>query len=75
MQEKLFVLRVSNRITQKQMAKEIGISTKQYSFKEKGISKFNVDEMFKIADYFNLSLEDIFVPSTHQFGEKKKGDE
>jgi len=37
--------------------------------KENGKSKFNGDEMFKIADYFKLNITDIFLPSYHQNGE------
>lgn len=69
MQSKLIILRKERQITQKTIADLLGISTKQYSYKETGKSKFDGDEMFKIADYFGLKVDDIFLPSTHQNGE------
>ena len=70
-QEKLLLLRKNNNITQEELAKLLGITVKQYGFKENGKSKFNGDEMFIIANYFKLKIDDIFLPTTHQFGENK----
>lgn len=69
MQSKLIILRKERQITQKTIADLLGISTKQYGYKETGKSKFDGDEMFKIADYFGLKVDDIFLPSIHQNGE------
>lgn len=69
MQEKLLLLRKQNNITQKELAELLGITTKQFCSKENGKVKFNGDEMFKIADYFKLKVDDIFLPTTHQNGE------
>lgn len=69
MQEKLLLLRKKNNITQETLAKLIGITAKQYGNKERGMVKFDGDEMFKIADYFKLKVDDIFLPTTHQNGE------
>jgi len=69
MQTQLIVLRKERKIKQETLAKLLGISVKQYSYKENGRSKFNGDEMFKIADYFGLQITDIFLPSYHQNGD------
>ncbi|HHX67857.1 MAG TPA: helix-turn-helix transcriptional regulator [Gallicola sp.] len=70
MQEKLLILRKRKNITQTQMAKLINISVKQYGEKERGKAKFNSDEMFAIANLLGENIEDIFLPTTHQNGEK-----
>lgn len=72
MQEKLIILRKQKNITQKELSDLIGITTKQYGLKENGISKFNGDEMFKIADYFEMKIDDIFLPTVHQNGDNLK---
>lgn len=69
MQEKLILLRKQKGTTQKELANLLGISAKQFSSKELGKTRFNGDEMFKIADYYNLKVDDIFLPTTHQNGE------
>lgn len=69
MQEKLILLRKHKNVTQKEMANLLGITTKQFGSKELGKSKFNGDEMFKIADYFNLKVDDIFLPTIHRTGD------
>ncbi len=69
MQSKLIILRKQRKISQETIANLLGISMKQYSYKENGKAKFDGDEMFQIADYFNLRVDDIFLPSYHQNGE------
>lgn len=69
MQEKLIILRKQNNVTQQTLADLIGITVKQFSFKENGKSIFDGDEMFKIAQFFKLKIEDIFLPTTHQNGD------
>lgn len=71
MQSKLIILRKEKKITQETLADILGISVKQYGYKEVGKSKFDADEMFKIADYFGLSINDIFLPSYHQNGDSE----
>lgn len=71
MQEKLLLIRKNKNITQQELAKCIGISVNQYSLKEKGKYNFNCDEMFKIAEYLNMNIEDIFLPLEHQNGVKE----
>ncbi len=72
MQEKLLLIRKNKNITQQELAECIGISVNQYSLKEKGKYNFNCDEMFKIANYLKMNIEDIFLPLTHQNGVKDR---
>ena len=72
MQEKLLLIRKNKNITQQELAECIGISVNQYSLKEKGKYSFNCDEMFKIANYLKMNIEDIFLPLTHQNGVKSR---
>ena len=69
MQSKLIILRKERNVNQEVLSNLLGISLKQYGFKENGKSKFDGDEMFKIADYFGMKVEDIFLPTYHQNGE------
>lgn len=70
MQDKLILIRKKTNTTQETLAKLINITPKQFGFKERGETKFNGDEMFAIANYFDLKVEDIFLPTYHQFGDK-----
>ena len=69
MQTQLIMMRKEKKVKQETLAKLLGISVKQYGYKENGKAKFNGDEMFLIADYFGLKVTDIFLPSYHQNGE------
>lgn len=68
MQEKLFLLRKTGGITQEKIAKLLDINPKTYASKEMGKTEFSMNEMFKIAKYFNKSVEDIFLPTILQNG-------
>ena len=70
MQEKLLLIRKNRNITQQFFADLIGISVNQYGLKENGKYNFDCDEMFTIANYLNMKIEDIFLPSKHQNGVK-----
>lgn len=75
MQEKLMLLRKKKNIKQQELADLLGISLNQYSLKEKGKYNFTCDEMFLIADYFKMAIEEIFLPSIHQNGVKNQEEE
>ena len=66
MQNKLYALRKDNGITQEEMANKLGISRVSYGKKERGSSEFTQDEMFEISKIFNRTINDIFLPRTHQ---------
>ena len=70
MQSKLIVLRKETGTTQHELAGLLGISIRAYSFKETGKTEFKINEMFKIAQYFNKSIEDVFIPHILQNGVK-----
>lgn len=72
MQEKLIILRMRNNLTQKELADLLNISEKQYGFKERGKSEFLMSEMFKISNYFDLSIENVFLPPLHHNGVNNK---
>ncbi len=72
MQHKLFSLRkFESKMTQSEVADYLGISIKTYRDKEKGKSEFTQDEMFALSELFNCGIEDIFLPRTHQIGNKR----
>lgn len=56
------------KMTQEQMAKYLGITTKTYRSKELGNTEFTLDEMFEIAKLFNKKIDDIFLPRMYQNG-------
>ena len=68
MQSKLLILRKERKITQTELAKLLDISTQSYSRKELGQNEFTADEMFTLANYFGLKIEEIFLPRVHQNG-------
>ena len=61
MQYKLVKIRKESGITQKEMSDIIGIAEGSYRMKERDKRQFNLDEMFIIANYFKLSISDIFT--------------
>lgn len=70
MQEKLIMLRKKEGVTQETLSKLLGINPKTYSSKELGKTQFSMNEMFIIAKYFNMEIEDIFLPSLLHNGVK-----
>ena len=72
MQEKLFLLRKTSGVTQDAIAKMLDINPKTYASKEMGKTEFSMNEMFKIASYFNKHVEDIFLPTILQNGVNNK---
>ncbi len=71
MQEKLIKLRKVYNVRQKDLAEYLNITKRTYCNKEKGISQFTSDEMVALSKYFKKSLEEIFLPSTYQNGNKE----
>lgn len=58
--DNLKMLRDRCHIKQDEMARYLGISPPTYSKKESGDIRFSLIEAKKIADYFQLSIEEIF---------------
>lgn len=46
------------------MAELLNISLKTYSNKENGLTQFDMDEMFMLARYFNVKVDELFTPSS-----------
>ncbi|WPC44724.1 helix-turn-helix transcriptional regulator [Clostridium sp. JS66] len=57
---KIKVLRAENDITQEQLAKEIGISRGTILEIERGTFNPSLKLAFKIANYFNKKVDDVF---------------
>ena len=72
MQGKLLVLRREHDLTQEDLAKLLGIATQTYGQKELGNREFTANEMFLIANYFGLKVDDIFWPTLLQNGVKQE---
>ena len=50
-------LRKKQKITQKQLSTDIGLSERNYQSLEYGNIKPSYDTLLKLADYFNISLD------------------
>ncbi len=61
MKTKLKVYRAMHDLTQEDLAKEIGITRQTIIAIEKGDYNPSLELAFKIARYFEVSIEDIFV--------------
>ena len=62
MQTTLYGLRKAKGLTQKELAKKLGISELSYRNKELGKNEFTQDEMFFLSSYFNEKMDKIFLP-------------
>ena len=51
--------RTQNKITQQQMAKNLGISIKEISGLENGKAKIELKKFIKICDFLNISIYDV----------------
>ena len=56
----LRALRARKNLTQEDIAKILGITTRTYASKERGEHQFTISEVYKICDYFKVSPMDIF---------------
>ncbi|MFB0503072.1 MAG: helix-turn-helix transcriptional regulator [Candidatus Bathyarchaeia archaeon] len=61
MKSKLKVYRAMHDLTQEDLAREIGITRQTIISIEKGKYNPSLELAFKIARYFEVSIEDIFV--------------
>lgn len=57
-------LRARKNVTQAEAAKALGISTQTYCAWERDISNVSVSKVIAVADYYGVSLGEIFLPST-----------
>lgn len=56
--------------TNEEVAAIIGKTGKQYGKKKNDEAPFMLDEAFKIAEHYNKKIDEIFLPSTLQNGDK-----
>ena len=56
-ENKISELRFDKNISQRQLAQEIGTSQANLSRWENGIVEPNITECWKLADYFNVSID------------------
>lgn len=61
MKAKLKVFRVMRDLTQEALAKEIGVTRQTVIAIEKGKYNPSLELAFKLARYFDASIEDIFI--------------
>ncbi len=55
----IFELRKKKKITQSQLGELLGVSNKTVSKWENGISKPNINTLYKLAEYFDISVDDL----------------
>jgi len=63
MQWNLIRARKEQGLSQADLAKLLGISVSAYQNKETGKSSFRDYEMFTISQYFDKTIEEIFLPT------------
>jgi len=73
MKAKLKVYRAMHDLTQEDLAREIGITRQTIIAIEKGKYNPSLELAFKIARYFEVSIEDIFVYDDPQSNLRLKG--
>lgn len=49
--------RIKNKLKQREIAKEIGVTERTYCNYENGTREPDIDTLIKIADYYNISLD------------------
>lgn len=72
MQKKLAALRRYHNIPNRGMAELLGITERSYINKEKGVTQFKANEMFRIARMFEKDISEIFLPTDFTDHEVKK---
>lgn len=60
MYEKLKEIRRLHSVNGEELAIVLGLTKATYSKKENGTVKFSLNEAKKIADYFNMGIEELF---------------
>lgn len=63
--EKLFELRKSHKLSQKELAKQIGVSQAAINYWEKGQRTPSINAAYKIADYFEIEISQLLDPDTY----------
>ena len=56
----LKIERIARKLTQKQVAEQLGIKTQSYQAYENNVSMPNLINLLKLVDLFNISIDDLF---------------
>ncbi len=72
MKNKLKDFRVKNELNQNDVAKIIGISQQQYSRYESTCSGLTIDKAITLADFYNVSLDELFGRDSVSKQDRKK---
>lgn len=64
--DKMKQLRIQKNLTQEELAEELKITQQQVTRYENNYRKFKQDFLFKLADYFQVSINDFFPPTTEE---------
>ena len=59
-------LRARKNLTQAQVAKDIGTSTQTYNAWEKDVSRVAVSKVLALADYYGVTIDQIYIPRTRK---------
>ena len=57
-------LRARKNLTQAQVARDLGTSTQTYNAWEKDVSRVAVSKVLALADYYGVTIDQIFIPRT-----------
>lgn len=57
-------LRARKNKTQKEVAGDLGVSTTTYNAWEKDVSRVAIGKVRALADYYGVSISEIFLPNT-----------
>lgn len=60
MNHQLYILRRENRLQQKDLASILQVSRSAYQAKESGKYPFTIPEALKLAEYFGVTLDELF---------------
>jgi transcriptional regulator with XRE-family HTH domain len=63
---KIRLLRLTLRVSQMEMANNLGIEQSTYSRMERGLSPMNISHLYAIAHFFRLHFDDFMVLSVEQ---------
>lgn len=56
----LYITRKEHGHTQKEVAKELGITPQRYQLKEKGKANFTLPEAKKLSEMYGMSIDELF---------------
>lgn len=60
-------LRVLNALSQTEVAEKLGIGIKAYNYRENSKQEFTLTEAKKLADLFNLTIDELFFKNIVNF--------